>query len=91
MDNDVAYERLINKPEGTYLLRENDKGDLRFSVRSKVRVVRGQPKVGHLPISKAEDGTGWMMGQNQYDSLAELIEQQKKIESAFRLKHEYTE
>ena len=90
MDNEKAYRLLLNKPEGTFLLRENDKGELRFTIRSNLRDGNtNRPKVGHIPISKAEDGSGWIMGQNYYPTLPKLVESQKKIESAFQMRHEY--
>ena len=36
MDSTAAFLTLLHEPKGTYLLRENDKGDLRFSVRSQL-------------------------------------------------------
>ena len=90
MDNEAAYAKLLHKPEGTFLLRENEKGDLRFTIRSNLRDGRSsKPKVGHIPIEKAEDGHGWIIGQNYYGSLAEMIKSQKEIESTFQLKREY--
>ena len=89
MDNEKAYRLLFHKPEGTFLLRENEKGDLRATIRSNLKDGNSKPKVGHIPISKAEDGNGWIMGQNYYPSIAKLVESQKKIESAFQMKHEY--
>lgn len=90
MDNEKAYRLLLNKPEGTFLLRENGKGELRATIRSNLRDGNSnRPKVGHIPISRAESGRGWIMGQNYYPSIKKLVESQKKIESAFQMKHEY--
>ena len=90
MDNEKAYRLLINQPEGTFLLRENQNGELRATIRSNLRDGNStRPKVGHIPISRAEDGTGWIMGQNYYPSITRLVDSQKRIESAFQMKHEY--
>ena len=90
MDNETAYKLLSHKTEGTFLLRENEKGELRATIRSNLKDgTRNGPKIGHIPISKHEDGNGWIMGQNYYPSILKLVESQKKIESAFQMKHEY--
>ena len=90
MDNEKAYRLLLHKSEGTFLLRENDKGELRYSIRSNLRDGNtDRPKVGHIPIARAEDGNGWIMGQNYYSTITQMVDSQKKIESAFQLKHEY--
>ena len=90
MDNEKAYRLLLNQPEGTFLLRENHNGDLRATIRSNLRDGNStRPKVGHIPISRAEDGTEWIMGQNYYPSIRRLVDSQKKIESAFQMRHEY--
>ena len=90
MVNETAYEKLLHKPAGTFLLRENENGDLRLTIRSNLRDVRSnKPKVGHIPIEKAEDGNGWIIGQNYYESISEMIKSQKEIESSFQLKREY--
>ena len=90
MDNEKAYRLLLNQPEGTFLLRENDRGELRATIRSNLRDgSSNRPKVGHIPISRAENGTGWIMGQNYYPSISRLVESQKRIESAFQMKYEY--
>ena len=90
MDNETAYKLLLHKAEGTFLLRENEKGELRATIRSNLKDgTRNGPKIGHIPISKHEDGNGWIMGQNYYPSISKLVESQKKIESAFQMKHEY--
>ena len=87
----MAYNLLSHKSEGTFLLRKNDKGELRFSIRSNLKDGNtGKPKVGHIPIEKAEDQKGWIMGQNYYSSITQMVDSQKKIRSAFQLKHEYT-
>ena len=75
MDNEKAYRLLLNKPEGTFLLRENAKGELRATIRSNLKDGNSnRPKVGHIPISRAETGIGWIMGQNYYQSIKKLIE-----------------
>ena len=91
MGNEPAYHKLLHLPGGTYLLRENDNGDLRLSVRSNIRDGRSnKPKVGHTPIERAENGNGWIAGQKHYESISEIINSQKLIMNEFQPKQEYT-
>ena len=87
----MAYNKLLDQPGGTYLLRENEKGEIRLSVRSNLRDgISNKPKVGHTPIERAGDGNGWIVGQKHYESISEIINYQKQIMSDFQPKQEYT-
>ena len=37
MNKETASEKLLHKPAGTFLLRENEDGDLRLTIRSNLR------------------------------------------------------
>ena len=90
MGSEASYTKLLHKPGGTFLLRENEKGELRFSVRSNVMDVRSNtPKVGHIRVEKTEDGNGWIIGGCYYESISEMIKSPKQIDSSFLLKNEY--
>ena len=80
----------MHKPEGTFLLRKNEKGQLRISVRSNVRDGRSnKPKVGHIRVEKPEDGNGWIIGGCYYGSISEMITSPKQVDSSYQLKNEY--
>ena len=90
MSSEASYAKLLHKPEGTFLLRENEKGELRISVRSNVRDGRSnKPKVGHIRVEKPEDGNGWIIGGSYYGSILEMVKSPKQVDDSFLLKNEY--
>ena len=87
---------LLNEAKGTYLLRENSRGELRFSVRSQVDNVQFQGAeigncvklVGHISLIKDKNGCGWFIGsgekQHRYESFYDIIQAHKKKDSIYQ-------
>ena len=96
LESDQAYLMLVNEPKGTYILRENSRGEPRFSVRSQVDTVQFQGAetgncvklVGHITLTKDKNEFGWFTGigekQHRYESFYDIIQAHKKKDSIYQ-------
>ena len=99
MESPEAYLLLLDEEKGTYLLRENSRGELRFSVRSQIDNINcggssgGVKLVGHIVLSKDEDEYGWFTGSGEtrprYDSFYDIIQAHKERDSIYLFKCHY--
>ena len=94
MDSTAAFLTLLHEPKGTYLLRENDKGDLRFSVRSKLDQDPDDHEqdnirlVGHIMLRRDEKEKGWYSGSGEaavkFDTFYDMIKAHQEKDSIYQ-------
>ena len=96
MDSTAAFLTLLHEPKGTYLLRENDKGDLRFSVRSQLEHDPDDDErnsvtlVGHIMLRRDEKGQGWYSGSGEapvkFDTFYDIIKAHQEKDSIYQFR-----
>ena len=91
MSSQDAYKKLIDEQDGTFTLRKNEKGELRFSVRRTMTApdaVHGSNPVGHICVIKCENGQ-WKTGNTLYDTFNDMLGAYQTLNSSYQFKHRY--
>ena len=96
MSSTDAFLTLLHEPKGTYLLRGNSEGDLRFSIRSQLDQDPEESEeqsvklVGHIMLRRDEKGQGWYSGSGEapvkFDTFYDIIKAHQEKDSIYQFR-----
>ena len=83
MSSDEAYACMVGQEKGAFIVRLNEEGGLRLSIRSTLEHDENLPKlVGHIIIRRNEEGHGWFTGSKgkypQFDFFYDILKDLKE-------------